>query len=526
MTGRRAGWVALALAASVAGAWLRLHDVASQIVIDDEWHALHKLMRSGVADILTHLDYADYSIPMTLYFRALYGTTGLGEWGMRAPMLAAGIALVAIAPWLARAWTTLPVRVTWSALLAVSPILVFMSRNARPYAVTTLLATVALVAFERWWRGAAHRRAWAAAYVVAVVMAGWLHMTSLAFTLTPLLYAAALARADGVAWRRLVKLGFATATPLAIVLLPPVVIDWMRFTAKAGVDSVTPDSAYRTLLLLTGTPHLAVAAAFAACAAAGVAVWWRRDRVLAGYVVSVAIVGGLAIVAARPTWVQQPIVFARYVLPVLPVLLLLVAEGFVAMIPRRAALATALAAAALLVVAGPLPAQWRSPNQFTSHARFQFDYDDARNPHVTGRAGDSVPAFYRELARAPAGSLTLVVAPWRLESHFNPHVWYQEVHRQNVRIGLTTPLCGARDFGEYPEREPGMRLSNFVHLDALLRGDRVDADFLVIQRKPWSVPRGQDVPWPDVDACLPKIEAALGAPVYRDDDIVAFALRK
>ena len=178
-----------------------------------------------------------------------------------------------------------------------------------------------------------------------------------------------------------------------------------------------------------------------------------------------------------------------------------------------------------LVATGPLPAQWYAPNQFTSHQRFQFDYDDAHSPYVTQRV-EGIPPFYRELARAPAGSLTVVVAPWRLESHFNPHVWYQAAHRQNVRIGILTPLCGKRDFGEYPEGERGMRLSNTTHVEALLRGQARGADFLVVHLRPWSTPPGQELPWPDLSQCLPDIERALGAPIYRDEEIVAFALRK
>jgi hypothetical protein len=120
--------------------------------------------------------------------------------------------------------------------------------------------------------------------------------------------------------------------------------------------------------------------------------------------------------------------------------------------------------------------------------------------------------------------VTLIEAPWRLESHFNPHVWYQQVHRQNVRIGLTTPWCGRRDFGEYPEGYPGFRFANFTHLAAVLRGDAQGADFLVVHLVPWSVPPGENVPWPDVARCLPEIEAKLGAPVFRDERIAVFAL--
>ena len=164
-------WWALAVVAALAAAWLRLQQLGAQIVIDDEWHALHKLLRADLLDILTHLDYADYSIPITVYFRLMRDTIGVSEWSMHLPMLVAGLALVVVAPWLVRSWTSLAVRATWVVLLAISPFLVYVSRTARPYAFTALTGTIALVAFERWWRGTTHRRAWAAAYVGATSVA-------------------------------------------------------------------------------------------------------------------------------------------------------------------------------------------------------------------------------------------------------------------------------------------------------------------------------------------------------------------
>jgi hypothetical protein len=184
------------------------------------------------------------------------------------------------------------------------------------------------------------------------------------------------------------------------------------------------------------------------------------------------------------------------------------------------------AVGALLVVLGPLPAQSYRPNQFAHHQRFNLDYDDAHNPYVRELPDDPVPAFYHELARTAPGSLTLIEMPWRLESHFNPHVLYQAVHRQNVRIGMVTPICGTWNFGEYPESESGMRLRNMAHLSAILRGDTYGADFLVVHRKAWRMTPEYDFAWPDLDRCLPRIEAALGAPVYRDEQIVVFALRR
>ncbi|MFO1415225.1 MAG: hypothetical protein U1F10_15240, partial [Burkholderiales bacterium] len=361
-------WRALVALALIAGAWLRLDRLGTQIVIDDEWHALVKLMRAPMADIVTHLDYADYSIPIAVYLRWMQDTVGIDEWTLHLPMLVAGIGLLALAPSLARAWVAAPARATWCVLLAVSPLLVYFSRTARPYAITALTTTIALVAFERWWRGDAHRDRWAAAYVAATFAGGWLHMTTLAFTLTPFLYAGAQAlRRDRALFVRLVRLGLATALPLAAVLLPPVVNDWFSFSAKAGVDSVTADSAARTLLMLNGTKHTLLAVFLTACAAAGLYRWSRRDRVLAGYVLAVLAIGTLAIVAARPNWVQHPLVLARYLVPVLPLYLLLAAEGIAgALAPRLrgvAPVAIALAGAGL-VAAGPVPATWDSPNQF------------------------------------------------------------------------------------------------------------------------------------------------------------------
>lgn len=524
-------WLALAAAALVAGAWLRARGLSAQIVVDDEWHALHKLMRADMLDIVTHLDYADYSIPLTVYFRWLHDTVGVTEWGMRAPMLAAGIALVAVAPALARQWATLPVRAAWAVLLAVSPLSVYFSRTARPYALTALLATVALIAFERWYRGDRRRDAWGALYVGATFGAGWLHMTSLAFALLPFVYFGVRALRDGGGepLRRLLRMGLATAVPLAVALVPPVANDWFMFTAKAGVDSVTLASAGRTALMLAGSAHPAVAILLGAAAAAGFARFWRRDRVLAGYLLTVMAGGALAILAARPNWVQHPLVFARYLVPALPLLLLLAAEGALALAPalsRAPALGATVVAAAGIALWhwGPLPVQGAAPNQFTGHLRYQFDYDDAHNPYVQKVPDEPVPAFYRELAKSRPSSLKLIEAPWRLESHHNPHVWYQQVHRQHVMIGLVTPVCGVRDFGEYPETQAGMRLANFAHLSAVLRGQTYGADFLIVHVRPWSTPPEAAVPWPDVASCLPAIEAALGPPFYKDARIVVFAL--
>ena len=211
-------------------------------------------------------------------------------------------------------------------------------------------------------------------------------------------------------------------------------------------------------------------------------------------------------------------------------LLLFLAEGlspaWIGWLSRRCARWLQQLLGALLWWLGPMPSYLYYPNQFMGHLRFQYDYDPARNPYVQLVPKEPVSAFYRQLAQQPPASLTLIEAPWRLESHNNPLPFYQEVHRQRVKIGLVTPVCGVRSYGEYPATVRDLRLQQFTHLSSILDGKSYGADYLIVHLAPWKTPpdaKADD--WPDMVACLPAIEAKLGPPVYRDAQIVVFALK-
>jgi hypothetical protein len=522
-------WSALLLVAFVAGAVLRIWQLDIQILIDDEWHAIHKLLRSSPLDIVTHLGYADYSIPLTLYYQQLQRTIGLSEWGMHVPSLVAGLGLLLVGPRLLARSFALPVRATWTILVAISPLLVYHSKIARPYALTSLLTFVAILAFRAWWLDRRGRAA--LLYVTTTVLAGWLHAITLPFTLLPFVYCGvrALRARDVRRFIALVKLGLATALALAVVLAPPMIIDWAEFTDKAGRGRASLDTLYRALLMLAGTGVAPVGMFVFAVAAFG---WWRvrrREPDLAWYLATICVVGTAVVASSGVEWISHPLVLARYLIPVVPFLLLFAAEGIIALVatPRYwmgAAAAGAIAAA--LFAIGPIPQEWHYPNQFWGHLRYQFDYDPAHNPYVAQVPTDPVPAFYAELGKRPPGSVTLIEAPWRLESHYNALSLYQDTHRQRVKIGLVTPLCGTYDFGEYPEHEAGMRMRWMVHLASLLRGETFGADYLIVHANSRDVAARPAPPWPDLRGCMPAIEAKLGAPVFRDDRITVFALRK
>ena len=533
--GEEFAWQTLAAGAILAAVFLRWYQLGIQVILDDEWHALNKLLGSDYQGIATTFGFADHSIPLTLYYRFLLLHGGLTEWVMHAPMLAAGIALVVVAPLLLRRETSLSVRAILMALLAISPLLVYHSRTARPYALTSLLTFVAIVALRRWWGREGSR--WGVIYVASTFLAGYLHVTTLPFTLLPFAYygvrALATARENLLQYwaslRRLAALALVTALPLAAALAPPLLNDWPAFSSKTGADFVTFDSAYRTLLLLFGVAQPAALAVLALLSIYGAARCWARNRELAIYFLVAILAGTAAIAATQPLMIDHPLVLARYALPALPLLLLFLAEGAAAILerlplrPLHAALAAALAA--LLWWLGPMPDYLYYPNQFMGHLRFQYDYDRDRNPYRQ-IAPKHVPEFYRQLAQHAPASLTLIEAPWRIESHFNPLPWYQEVHRQMVKVGLVTPVCGARDYGEYPATVNSLRLHQFVHLSQVLAGKTYGADYLVMHLASWRTPPDVKPAWPDVAGCLlPRIEQTLGAPIYRDSEIVVFDLK-
>jgi len=528
-------WLAFGAVALLLACVLRSWQLGTQILIDDEWHALHKLLQADAADIATHFGFADYSIPLTLYYRFLYLHGGLSEWGMHLPLLLAGIAAVVLLPWLLRREAPPATLALWSALLAIAPFLVYHSRTARPYALTALLVLVALFAFRRWWLQRDGRSG--LTYALCAGFAAWLHLITLPFTLLPFIFfgLAPLAGRDGrergasARWRgvrRLILLGLATAALLALALAPPLATDFAALAGKSGGGTVALDTVWRALLLAAGVGQSWLGAIVLLFALLGAANWARRDAAFVGYLAFVVCGAAAAVAVSHAAWVQHPGTFARYLQPAIPLLLLFAAEGLAGVLrPCAPPLQAALGAAAIaaLLALGPIPAWWYAPNQFMTDPYFQFDYDPAHNPYRTELPDGPIPDFYRRLRAWPAGTLTLIEAPWSLETDHDPQPLYQRVHRQNIRIGLTSPLCGVRDYGDFAPTQTGLRFVNFVHLDAVLDGAG-GGDLLVLHRHAWPASRPAPPQWPDEAACLAAVEQRLGTPGYEDPEIAVFGL--
>lgn len=185
----------------------------------------------------------DHGIPLTLLYKALADTVGLSELGMRLPVLAFGLAAVAIFPLLIRGPLGRRASGLFAGLLAIAPVHVYYSRYARAYSIALFLAFVGVVAFVRWWSGSGRR--WAALYAAYAVLAPWWHLAFLPGVLAPL----AVAAAEGL-WRpvvagrpshpALLRLGSLVAAGLVLLLAAPTIADWQGIALKLNRQTLKP----------------------------------------------------------------------------------------------------------------------------------------------------------------------------------------------------------------------------------------------------------------------------------------------
>jgi uncharacterized membrane protein len=144
-----AALVAIVLLATV----LRVSGLGSQSIWYDEWLSKQATVGS-LSDVFRHVADRE-NIPPT-YFVLLWGWTGLfghGEFALRSISALAGIATVPVTYLAVRAFG-LRTRVARIAALivAVSPMLVWYSREARPYGLFMLMGAVTMLALARVYR--------------------------------------------------------------------------------------------------------------------------------------------------------------------------------------------------------------------------------------------------------------------------------------------------------------------------------------------------------------------------------------
>ena len=531
-----AAWAWGVGAAILLGAYVRLDQILVQVLIDDEWHAIHQLLKRTPGSMFFDFGYADYSIPLGMLYWYEAQSFGLSEFAMRLPMLVGGLATLVVFPLYVASRLGRATSVVFAILIAISPLLVLYTRIARPYAITLLLAWVAHSAYQRYHD--AVRGHWSAGllYGASATLAVWLHPVIAPFIIAPLLWALLQLRhaVPGARRRRLYRLALlalSTGIAMGALVLPPLLAHPEALVGKGGInmpDLATLAGAWYAWL---GTPSTFVVLLCVGLAAYGARDVWRalpeaRTGVL-GVALSLA-----AVMLTRPMWSQYPTTLARYLLPFIPLLLLAVAAGSVklgrrlaaptSMVKRSIGALVALVPCVALAAQSPLAPSLRHPNAQTLHSVFYVDFRPEKNPYLPYIEGIPLSPFWASLAERPPGTVRIAAAPFYFESYNWDAPRWERVARQTVLPGYLTGLCVEERAGEVP-RDARFRFRNAVHLadDAAL--DRKHVDYIVWQKPYTQSSRGRPEPiGAETAHCEAALRAKFGTPVFEDAALLAF----
>ena len=470
---------AAAAAAAASAAWvlplafgaaLRVVNLDRQILLDDELHTVLSALYLSMGDILSTWKTEDPCLPLTAFYRALLvAGVPFSEMTFRAPAVAASLATILAVPRLALPWIGRRAAILLAWLVALSPILAFYGGMVRPYAFIALLAPAATLALLRWRDGGGLR--WGLGYAALAALCLWFHLATAPLLAVPFgllalekLFsgrrgAARLlprqAQASGAPdsprsaprWRDFAVVGGATLLLIGAFVAPTWGSLHALYAAKRGGGVFTPDLVAPILELQAGTATPAAAALFWALALVGLAALWRLQPIAVVVVAGSTLAQWVGLAILAPIGLGNPLIFNRYLIGTLPLMLLLLAIGL-DLAARR--LADRLRLAAASRGASPRSARFATAALLTlplvllaalgpfadpevRRSSFRHSKDFVRFDVPRGRmAEEAVPAFYRS-EEVIGSSAPIAEFPFRGGwSATRAHYVYQTVHRAPV----------------------------------------------------------------------------------------------
>jgi hypothetical protein len=372
---------------------------------------------------------------------------GMNEWALRAPQLVYGIVLVGAVWWLARRLVGAAPAVLATAMVAVSPILIRYSTEARPYAgdalVAVLLVALALRVIDapaspvRWWQ------------LGLTGAAGILFSLSALFVLAAvamsLLVSPQVRDSPGGIRRTLAFSGVWAAffTLLYVLFLHRAAIDpYLSYAfSETFFDPRSPRFAQRVSIGVRELaityffggddllPRKAVTAAVAISAVGLLTIARRRGASAA------LLLGGPGAIALAASAVSRYPVLPRTMLFTAPLFILMLVAGVhraASLLPRKVVPLAFIGASLLLVI----PAAVETASQ-TAHPRYPFDIKSAIADLERSRQPGE-PVFVSYNARAGWAFYT---TDWR-----NPDTarisWLEHSRHSRVRGESATPPAG------------------------------------------------------------------------------------
>jgi len=520
--------------AAAVGLFLRIYRINTQFPTNDEWHALVAAVNFSFADLLTSFLWGGHAIPHAIYYRALLKLTGITEIGIYVPFALAGTAIVIVVPWLTRdlLGKTASALLAWS--IALAPLFLFYGRYARPYAMVAFFSFVALWYFERWrlTRSAPH----ALGYGVSGALAAYFHVVAIPFVVTPIILSAlrdtlVMRRGIGRCLMNAAGPALALGVVLALFIGVPVWNSFSIVSGRAAQGTPTLTSVFDAYRVMVGSREWEAVVIFTALARLGAWAMLRKSesRFFAILLLSASAVQVATVLLTNPVGVEESYVLARYVIAVALVLLVFFAAGFAHAIRNLGKISAA--AAALVFIAYALNSsawivtRYNTETNLYVLAYLLFGKSFERLPRDFSR--HPVPAFYEELARHPAGEMTIVEAPFRYDDAFL--ISYQLLHRQRVLMGLTEQLCGKGDPYDKPifDTYKQTRLKNLIDLSDMEALRRREVDYLIFHRSiaaETTLPERFSDSDEHVAGCIAQYARTFGRPVFDDGEVVVFAV--
>ncbi|MDA1043957.1 MAG: hypothetical protein O3C57_01910, partial [Verrucomicrobia bacterium] len=481
---RRAFAVMVSLA-FLLGFILRVHLLRDQVLLDDEWHTLSFVMDRALAGVLTQFSVPSgfTSIPLNLYAWLLLRSAGWSELILRLPSLVLGLACLLLGPLLAAPLIGRRASGMFALFIAVSPLLVFYSRLARPYSVVACLGFLSIIAAARWLQTGKLRHG--VAYAICGLLSVYGHPFA-AITIGTMgasVWVAAIVQAVRserdthavLSWIQVTGV-LAGAAVAGTALMLPALLDSFQSSMGDVARQSSPELASwgQLTTLFCGSANIPLCMLLVALAITGLVRLVRTHRALGITVAIMFPLQALALIAMGPHSSHVGIVLARYSIILLPVFLMLAAQGLDAALdalshrtPLPSAVQTLIAAIVILVLllTGPLPRTWHAPNNFINHGIYQHDY---RNidwslsfasefapkdyPIETRIRTQELSGFYGFLREHP-GRRPVVEYPTMIGDHFNPHYFSQWYHQRPALLGYAiglippAPLPGGGVYG-------------------------------------------------------------------------------
>ena len=371
---------------------------SSSYFVDEVLSIEHALPTLGTVNhVVTHTETTPWTYFWGLHFW-LHLTGSQNEWVTRLPSAIAGVALVGMVFWTARAFLDRSGALLAAALTALSPIVLTYAQQVRVYVFVMLAVTAAVGLTVRAVQQPMCSRSLLAAGAAAAVLGLWLHYTAI-LVVAPLCVWLGFQRNLGAR----VRAGFVGACLIGVAVELPLLLRQYDYAPNGGLGSaasVHPTSVVQVLETPFNGRYFAEINAFRVLGLAVVLssmivlwLWATRNVRQPRLLVALGMATPLAILLAGIA--GKDLVTTRYTVVAAPLLLTGIA-GAIVTLPRRPALLLAVLAATVI---GWGLSQVHDQTNFYPPARESLAYIQAhRRPDariiIPANAGAEIPLRY------------------------------------------------------------------------------------------------------------------------------------